>query len=747
MTRRETKATIKQDTETQIGKHEPQKAWLLKLLPLLRSGMPMLLTSGIMTLLVVGLRYLGVLQGVELVTFDAFVRLQPEEAPDPRLLVVTITEEDIQRQKKWPISDQALNQALGKLEQAQPLAIGLDLYRDLPVEPGHRELATRFQTSDVIVPVCKVRTKSVQGVAPPPGVPMEAVGFSDIVIDPDNVVRRNLISMTEQRGKCTTTNSLGLQLALSYLVAQGIEPQLTPQNYLQLGSAVFRPLHENDGGYRRIDAQGHQILLRYRSPQQVARMISLTDVLQGQFRPDWVKDKLVLLGVSALSVKDTFLTPYSAGQQEDIFMPGVVLHAQMTSQILSAVLDGRSLFWYWPKWGEGLWILGWALVGGTLAWWVRHPLQLGALTAVALGSLAGGCYVIFLKAGWVPVIPPAIALVGTAGSLVTYAAYKAQISQKQIAEQSQEQDKAIALLQAMLKESREAQSDAVPETTPIADSLNTLLSGRYRIKKVLGAGGFGQTYLAEDTKRPGNPLCVVKHLRPARKDPKFLQVARRLFNTEAEILEQLGQHNRIPQLLAYFEENKEFYLVEEFVQGHSLSNELVPGKQLSEARVIEMLRGILEVLAFIHHHRIIHRDIKPGNIIRRQSDNRLVLIDFGAVKQIRPPEREEEESNTVVIGTPGYAPAEQLSGQPGLSSDVYALGVIGIQGLTGLVPKQFQKDPRTGEILWQHLAKVSPQLSGILDKMVRYYFSDRYQSAAEALQDLERLTRSLPKSS
>jgi len=276
--------------------------------------------------------------------------------------------------------------------------------------------------------------------------------------------------------------------------------------------------------------------------------------------------------------------------------------------------------------------------------------------------------------------------------------------------------------------------------------LGKLLDRRYQVTQVLGAGGFGRTYLAQDTRRPGNPICVVKQLKPATSDPNFLEAARRLFNSEAETLEQLGNHSHIPRLLAYFEEDQEFYLVQEFIEGHTLSQELQPGQRWEESRVIELLQEVLSILEFVHQHGVIHRDIKPDNIIRRKSDNKLVLVDFGAVKQIRTQLASVygQANNTIAIGTPGYMASEQALGQPRPSSDIYALGIIGIQALTGLPPISFQEDLSTGEILWQHLVQVSRGMETVLSKMVRYHFKDRYQSAAEALEALQQLNPSYP---
>lgn len=271
--------------------------------------------------------------------------------------------------------------------------------------------------------------------------------------------------------------------------------------------------------------------------------------------------------------------------------------------------------------------------------------------------------------------------------------------------------------------------------------IGQLLDGRYQVIRVLGSGGFGQTYIAQDTRRPGSPVCVVKHLKPASNDSNLLKLAQRLFKSEAEVLEQLGSHSQIPQLLAYFEERQEFYLVQEFIRGNRLTEELPAGGRWTESQVIELLHGILGILSFLHSKGAIHRDIKPDNIIRRQSDNKFVLVDFGAVKQVRTPMAimQGPVTETIGLGTPGYMPSEQGQGKPRPSSDIYALGVIGIQAATGLRPYQLDDDPETGEIIWQPHAQLSPELTAILSKMVKCYFKERYTSAIEVLQALQEM--------
>ncbi|MFN6219035.1 MAG: protein kinase domain-containing protein [Aphanizomenon sp.] len=271
--------------------------------------------------------------------------------------------------------------------------------------------------------------------------------------------------------------------------------------------------------------------------------------------------------------------------------------------------------------------------------------------------------------------------------------------------------------------------------------IGKLLDNRYQVIRILATGGFGQTYIAQDTRRPGNPICVVKHLKPANSDPNIFITAKRLFNSEAETLEKLSNHGQIPRLLAYFDENKEFFLVQEFIDGHTLTQELIPGQPWSEAQVVQMLLEILSILEFVHQEGVIHRDIKPDNIIRRAADYKLVLVDFGAVKQLRCPLVlvGGQQTATVAIGTPGYMPTEQGQGKPRPNSDIYALGIIAIQALTGVPVNQLQEDPDTGEINWQHLIPINPDLVGILTKMVRYHFKERYQTAREALQACQKL--------
>ena len=265
-----------------------------------------------------------------------------------------------------------------------------------------------------------------------------------------------------------------------------------------------------------------------------------------------------------------------------------------------------------------------------------------------------------------------------------------------------------------------------------------ILGSRYKIIEYLAEGGFGRTYLAEDMQMPGKDICLVKQLYPSRNEPAFLDIARRLFKTEASTLHNLGHHQQIPKLLAYFEESEKFYLVQQYIKGVTLTKELDSGQIWSELQAIALLKDGLSILHFVHERGVIHRDIKPDNIIRREFDGKIVLVDFGSVKRVLQEQQTNLGQLTIPVGTQGYMPTEQARGKPRPTSDIYALGMIGIQALTGITPLELPEDDE-GEIIWESSANVSPELSAILTRMTRYHFKDRYSSAKEALQALERL--------
>jgi serine/threonine protein kinase, bacterial len=279
-----------------------------------------------------------------------------------------------------------------------------------------------------------------------------------------------------------------------------------------------------------------------------------------------------------------------------------------------------------------------------------------------------------------------------------------------------------------------------------------LLRNRYRVIQALGQGGFGATFLSQDEALPGSPYCVLKQLRPAATSPHVMQMARDLFQREANTLGKVGNHPQVPRLLDYFEANNEFYLVQEYISGSTLQQEVKRSGPFSEAGVKQFLSEVLPMLQYIHSQQVIHRDIKPANLIRRSQDRKLVLIDFGAVKDQVNPERMGASEQTALtqyaIGTPGYAPPEQMAMRPVYASDIYALGVTCLYLLTGKSPKDMDYDPGTGEILWREQVHISDHFTDVLKKMLEVSVRHRYQNATEVLRalDLEPYLDSLAKS-
>ena len=269
----------------------------------------------------------------------------------------------------------------------------------------------------------------------------------------------------------------------------------------------------------------------------------------------------------------------------------------------------------------------------------------------------------------------------------------------------------------------------------------TLLNNRYRIISELGSGGFGETFLAEDTQMPSLRRCVIKKLKPVTGDPQTYQLVKDRFGREAAVLEELGEENpQIPNLYAYFELDGEFYLVQEWIEGDTLSDRIEKTGQFSDRQVRELLVSLLPILEYVHGHKILHRDIKPDNIIFREKNGLPVLIDFGAVKETMNTVVTSSGGTTpsIAIGTPGFMPAEQAAGRPVYSSDLYALGMTGIYLLTGKLPQEFETDSRTGQLLWRQSApQVTPNLALVLDRSIRFNPGDRHYSAPEMLKALQ----------
>ena len=375
------------------------------------------LKSFAVAIVVSGLRFAGLLQPLELSTLGWMQRSRPEEGRDPRIVVITIDDADLQAQPpgQGSLSDLALKQLLETLEPYRPSAVGLDIYRG-PVAVALPQLKARMQRSETLIATCKVSDpdNNASGVAPPPEVPPERVGFSDFIEDSDGILRRQILFMTpDPASACKAPYALSTQLAFRYLAAHGIEPQFTQDHDLQLGSVVFHRLGSRFGGYQTIDARGNQILLNYRAAHRVAAQVSLTDVLQGRFDLNAIRNQVVLIGVTAQGAGDYWATPFGKSAFEK--SAGVLVQAQMTSQILSAVLDRRPKIWALPIWGDGLLILSAAGITGILCVRLQRSWQVivgSSLCAIGLGGL---CVAAFAQGAWLPCIPVGLAALGSGG--------------------------------------------------------------------------------------------------------------------------------------------------------------------------------------------------------------------------------------------------------------------------------------------------------------------------------------------
>lgn len=390
-----------------------------------------LLTGVVVSGVMLTLRQLGVLQSMELATYDHLMRRQPDPGLDDRLLVVGVSEQDIQTLNEFPIHDSTLAEALANLESHDPLAIGIDIGRDVPQGDGREALTEIIAGSDRIITICVMSAADDPGLPPAPGTPIERTAFADLPQDPGGIVRRSIVvsvplapdAPPPSEHVCNDSNpdnqlvSFSFLLAMNYLGTQGIVPELTESGEILLGDAVLHRLDERAGGYHHPGVEDYQILLNYRSANNAVRVVDLVDVLNDDVDPAWIENKIVLMGYVSEIAKDIFYTPFSGGA-EDRAMPGVVVHAQATSQLISAALGERPLLTYWAGWQEGGWIILWSFVGGTIAyigrrWWV---FLLGE--GVAILILYGIVYSLFSNGVWIPLWPPIITLLATGVGVV-----------------------------------------------------------------------------------------------------------------------------------------------------------------------------------------------------------------------------------------------------------------------------------------------------------------------------------------
>ncbi|MUG96825.1 CHASE2 domain-containing protein [Scytonema sp. UIC 10036] len=357
--------------------------------------------------------------------FDQLMQLRPQEKADKRILIVKAEEQDIHKYG-FPLPDGILAQAIGKLDQYQPQVIGLDIFRNVPREPGSAQLAKHFQNNQRLIAVCRVpeaRDPNNPGIAPPKAIAAEGVGFADVLLDSDGVLRRHLLFLNpEENSVCTSKNSFSILLALNYLAKKGIQPlQSAEERNLNLDSVVFTPLpyEGRAGGYSNINGEGTQILLNYRAIKdvtQIAKTVTLSQVINSQIKREDVENRIVIVGITDRTAGGDFInTPYGE-------IPGVLMQAYAVSQILSTVLDRprRPLLRVWSLEAEIFWIWGWSLVGGVLLWrWRSLFFVLGAVT-ITTAVMAELCLFLLIQGSWVPLVPSALALIISSGCVAIY---------------------------------------------------------------------------------------------------------------------------------------------------------------------------------------------------------------------------------------------------------------------------------------------------------------------------------------
>lgn len=397
-----------------------------KLKNFLWQGRSLWITTPLITLAVIIIRFGGLLQSWEWGVFDQYMRWRPQETSDNRIVIVGIDEQDLDQLNQATISDQVLAKLLNKLKARQPRAIGLDIYRNLPSPPGTSELEQVFRTTPNLIGIQKaVGEKRHERVDPPPILKQKGqIGANDLLVDADNKIRRGLMYVNPKPDE--TIYSFSLYLALLYLEKEGI----SATEDFQVGKAKFKAFASNDGGYVRADAGGYQILINYRGKTGFFDTVSMTDILEDKVAKDWGRDRIILIGYVGESFKDSFMTPHSS---ELLSLPepmsGVEIHGHITSQIINAALTNRPLFKSWTEPQEWLWILLCSAIGGTLTWKLQfhNPLAPQRLIAVTLagGALLGSTYVAFLFGWWLPVVPPFLALTGSAIAITAYFAHTA----------------------------------------------------------------------------------------------------------------------------------------------------------------------------------------------------------------------------------------------------------------------------------------------------------------------------------
>jgi adenylate cyclase len=388
-----------------------------RLAPVFVQYRPVFLSSLTVTAGVLGLRLLGLLQPYELQAFDRLIQLRPSESRDERIILVGITDADLKTMGRAEISDQAMATLIRKISTYRPRLIGLDLYRNLPFEPGHQELQAVLRSTPNLIGIQKVNGDESNDPIPGNAALAQAdrLAASDVLADADGRVRRALLFPNTEI--TPSPPGLGFRLAIDYLAQLGIRPDSNPMT-LRIAGVSFPAFAADDGGYARANDRGYQLLLNLRASPQSFRRVSMRQVIDGTLPPDLMKDRIVLIGAMLPGNSDSFFTAYSSAFSPNAKpMYGVELHAHVASQIISAVLDKRPLIYVFPDWVEVALMYLFANLGALIYLKGAADLPKAGLTFSAVGGVVVGSYLLGIYGWWFPAVPTAMAIVGAAAAM------------------------------------------------------------------------------------------------------------------------------------------------------------------------------------------------------------------------------------------------------------------------------------------------------------------------------------------
>jgi eukaryotic-like serine/threonine-protein kinase len=660
----------------------------------------------VFVVLILGLRLLGLLEPLELAAYDALLQRRPAEATDSRILLVNITESDY-NEFGQSIPDDALYRLLQKIDSYKPRVVGFDIYRNKP----SGELASFLDKNSRVFGVAKINEQSSNfEIPPPPNMLRDArYGFADVPLDDSSkMVRRSYLYTT-----LNTQNILSFPVALTlgYLESQNIslgEAQGDEVSLAKVAGKQQEPivalqrLTPNFGGYqnRKDFSKDYELLINYRVPM-VAHEVTRAEVLAGKVDPAWIRDKVVLIGYQGESFADQFRVPYT-----DRNVPGFHIHAQVVSHLLSAALDGRKQIWVWSEPLEWLWIAAFGLAAGTLAWWLRSPMLVGLAILGLLVALVGSAFGVFVQVGWVPLVPPGLAVLGCASLVwaLPNATERKTGSMAQIDSESQKQLTAGTDSSAWIRSERHERAQTElgtgffrPGKVRSEPAVGDI--GRYKILRHLDSGGMGDVYIATDTRI--NREVALKVLKA--RISEDMQDLKLRFLREVRVSAALSSFHIVHVSDFGITEEGAPYYVMELLHGRSLRQLLRAEKRLSVERTVRIAIQICEGLKLAHEGvdliengthelvRVVHRDLKPENVflVETGTGELVKLLDFGIAKVLSTEGNERTDlTRGGFLGTSRYASPEQWSGSYALDqrSDIYSLGMICYEMLSGNHP-------------------------------------------------------------